>query len=342
MFEQPHLWRAEYDQSRETYVVTEAGWQDNTPNIEYRFYFWDDEDDNQGGLEKTWLDDKGHPFGEFYPFGSYENIDAFNDDIRHIQDEARELSEQENLDYFLAIIDIVKMRAIEAELDGEGIFISEGLFETGPEDAYTLRSSIDYDTRLHHHVERSQDECWRIHVLPVMTPQQHPLGWGVFALLYPGYSLKATPKQLEDAPEALVLDLSHHNTKFDAHFGARTMLAFMFEGGRVRDPEFAYMDDSTVLECSSVQCSAEKIVLPEWQPVDKDELKKLQANELKIVRDPERWHASATDMITEFANEIGLQTHLADQLDAHLRDDLQVHDLFGEDSPWRFLDETDA
>jgi len=65
-------------------------------------------------------------------------------------------------------------------------------------------------------------------------------------------------------------------------------------------------------------------------------------NELKIVRDPECWHASATDMVTEFAKVIGLQTHLADQLDAHLRDDLKVHDLFGKDSPWHFLDETDA
>lgn len=63
----------------------------------------------------------------------------------------------------------MKGRTVEAELDDESIFDFEGLFELGSEDAYSQRSYVP--ERLYDHVERTQDECWRLQVVCVVDPQ---------------------------------------------------------------------------------------------------------------------------------------------------------------------------
>jgi hypothetical protein len=46
-------------------------------------------------------------------------------------------------------------------------------------------------------------------------------------------------------------------------------------------------------------------------------------------------------MVTSFAWEMELQTHIVDQLHATLLDTLHLADKFDRDSPWRFLDDED-
>jgi hypothetical protein len=332
-------WRAVYNEERDGFVVEQAGWIHDEPVIEYRFTYLGDEDtgEPQGGLMKWWLEDD-LPTGEFYAFGHYPDETAFREDVQRILAEARQRAQDDNLDYFLAITDIVKERAVEAELDDESVFEVEGLFEIGTEDAY-LQRPFDGDDRLHDHVERSQDECWRIHVARVVDPTHQPLGWAVFAVLYPGLTASATGEEMATATSAEVLDLDHWREQPDAHLAADAMIRFMLEGARVQEPEFAYLDDSFVLECASVQCSIEQIAMPEWEVLEGDELQAFLNGQRPIVREPSRWHPHETDMVTSFAREMGLQSHIADQLHATLLDTLHLADRFDEDSPWRFLDD---
>jgi hypothetical protein len=217
-----------------------------------------------GGLEKWWLDEEGIPTGEVYPFRAYEDETAFRDDVTRLIAEAQEKAVEENLDEFLAIIDRVKEHAVEAGHDDEAIFEVEGLFELGHEDAY-LRRPFDGDNRLHDHVERSVDECWRIHARRVVDPAGVPLGWAVFVVHYPDLASSAPPAEVDHATRARILDLDHWRDELDARLAAQYMIGLMLEGGRVEDPTFAFMNDTEVFECASVQCSVEKVLMPEWE-----------------------------------------------------------------------------
>jgi hypothetical protein len=104
--------------------------------------------------------------------------------------EAEACAHDDSLDFFLTVIAIVKERAIEAELDDAPLFEFERVFDFGDEDAYSLRP---YDPdRLHDHVERTKDECWRLQVVRVVDPPEQPLGWSVCAVLYANLSSEAT------------------------------------------------------------------------------------------------------------------------------------------------------
>ena len=137
-------WRAIYDNERKSFVVEEAGWVDGDPAIEYCFTFFGDDETGHpfGGLEKCWLDDHDMVSGEFFAFGDYATEEEFQADVEQILSEAKDRSKSENLDRFLAVIDVVKERAVLAELEDDDIFLCEGLYEDGPEDAYTLRDDI--------------------------------------------------------------------------------------------------------------------------------------------------------------------------------------------------------
>jgi hypothetical protein len=335
-------WRAIYNEERDGFVVERAGWIDDEPVIEYRFTFFDDDDtgEQEGGLMKWWLDEDGVPSGEFYSFGSYPDETAFREEVQHILAEARQRSQEENLDYFLAVIDIVKERAVDAGIEDEGIFSFEGLFETGPEDAYSLRQLSGFE-RLHDHVERSQDECWRLHVGKAVDPQGEPLGWAVVVLVYPDLTSAASDEEIEAASCAELLDLDHWQEKSAAGLAADMIRRFMFQGSRVEEPEFAYSNDSKIFEFMSVQMSQEGIVMPEWQVLEGDDLHAFVRGDYPLIRERARWHPRRVDIMTEFAAETGIPTHMADQLYTHLLDSLHLTEVFDEHSPWRFLDDGD-
>ena len=239
-------WRATYDQERGAFVVEQAGWVEGEPQIEYRFtYFSGEENEDiacQGGIDKLWLNDDGFVEGEFFAFGKYPDQVAFDAAIEHILREAEQRTQDDNLDFFLAVIDIVKEQAVEAELEDESLFDFEGLFELGSEDAYSQHAYVS--DRLHDHVERTKDECWRLQVARVVNPQQKLLGWSLCVIFYPALMSQASMDQIDAAEEAHILELSHFHTYNEAIIAINGTLAFMLEDGRIEEPEYAFMDDS--------------------------------------------------------------------------------------------------
>lgn len=329
-------WRALYNEERNSFVVEQAGWLDGEPQIEYRFsYFTDAEDEDiarLGGLDKRWLNDDGFGEGEFFAFGRYPDAASFDADVAQILDEAKKRSHEANLDYFLAVTDIVKERAVEAELEDDSIFEYDGLFELGDEDAYSLQLS-DAE-RLHDHVERSQDECWHLQVVRVVDPQQQPLGWCLCAVLYPSLNSEATAEQIAAAPLVHLLDLDHFHTYGEAVLAKNGTLRFMLEDGRVQDPEYAYMNDSEVLELMSVQCSVEEIIAPVWDILQGENLRALIDHRQPLIRERERWHPREVDVVAHAATAMGLPMHVADQVFAELLDGMKLTEPADDNNPW--------
>lgn len=336
-------WRAIYNEARDAFVVEQAGWVDDEPQIEYRFsYFSADEDDDiaqLGGLDKWWLNQDGDAEGEFFAFGKYPDLAAFEADAEQILNQAKELTQAENLDFFLAVIDIVKERAVEAELDDDSLFDFAGLFELGSEDAYSRRSYVP--ERLHDHVERTKNERWRLHVARVVDTQQKPLGWSLCVVLYPTLSSKATEDELRAATAGHVLELRHFRTYSEAVLAINGTLQFMLEDGRIEEPEYAFMNDSEVFELMSVQGSDEGVIAPEWDILEGASLHKFLDGEQALVRAAEHWHPRQEDAIAKVAEVMELPLHVADQLYAQMLESMEIAEPFDEDSPWRALNDAE-
>jgi hypothetical protein len=334
-------WRAIYHDDRKTFVVQDAGLIADEPIIEYRFSYIEGGDTGQyiGVLGKWWRDDQGLLSSEIFTFRDYTMEEDFRADVTQIMDDAKQLSEEENLDYFLAITDIIKVFAFDNELQDEDIFSFEGLFKTGPEDAYSQREhGWGIEERLHDHVERSLDECWRIHVAPVVDSRNKPLGWAVVVLLYPDLKSSAGEKEIEMALCAELLDLDHWHLESEAGFAASTIRHFILTGGRIENPEFAYLNDSEIFEFISIQSSIEETLVPEWDVLEGDALRTFVTGRHAIIRDRSHWYPHGMEMVTEIAKETQLPLHAADQMYAHLLDSLRFPDGFGEGSPWHYLD----
>lgn len=334
-------WRAIYDEARKSFVVDNAGWVDGEPVIEYCFTFFGGDDTGYqfGGLEKCWLDEHNLVNGEFFAFGDYATEEAFQAEVEQILLEAKERSKSENLDYFLAVTDVVKEHAVHAEIEDDDIFLGEGLFEDGPEDAYTLRDGIFNDSRLHDHVERSKDECWRLHTTQVVDAENKPLGWALVVLLYPDLTSKATEEDIQSASRAELLEIDHWHDRAAAGLSQDMIYRFMTQGWRLEDPDLAFSNDSEVFDFLSVQMCHEEIITPEWQVLEGDDLTALLNGEQALVRDKARWYPYQTDLVTRYVQETGLSPHFADQFHAYMLDTLRLTEKFDEDSPWRFLDE---
>ncbi|MEO8395822.1 MAG: hypothetical protein ABI700_22695 [Chloroflexota bacterium] len=336
-----NYWRASYNDERDAFVVEQAGWLDGEPQIEYRFtYFSADEDDEiacQGGLDKWGLNEDGYAEGEFFAFAKYPDQAAFVADVERILQQAKEVAQAENLDFFLAVIDIVKERAIEADLDDESLFDFEGLFELGSEDAYSQHSYVS--DRLHDHIERTKDECWRLHVASVIDPKRKPLGWALCVVLYPTLSSNASADEVEAAESAHVLELSHFRTYSEAVLAINGTLQFMLEDGRVEDPAYAFLDDSEVFELMSVQGSNEQILMPEWDIQAGDALRSFLDRSQPLMRAREHWHPRQEDAVAQVAEAMELPLHIADQLYARMPESMKISEPFDKDSPWQEIND---
>ncbi len=331
------LWRATYDTKRDSWVVQDAGEVDGEPALEYRFTCEKVEayGHTVGRLTKIWREDGWEDGEESIQYGVYVNAAEFKRDLEQLEEEAREYAEAENLDLFLALIDIVKDRAYSIEDDEEVILPPEGLFEEGIEDAYTARDDSS-GSRLHDHVERPDDECWRLHVTRIAAPDGEPLGWGVFAVLYPELTSAANQADIDSAQAAHILDLDHRVEQGDAIISADVTAQFM-KSEREEDPDYAYANDSDILEMMSVQTADEDIVSPEWQILKSEALRDFLSGRTPIVREREHWHPHQKDMAREFAEETGVNPFMADQVHARLLRG-RGNALLGEESPWTALD----
>lgn len=333
------LWRATYDAERDSWVVEDAGFVEGEPVLEYRFSFLEDDEvgENVGGIEKWWIDDGDTlATGEFHVFGEYVDEAEFKLDVQCILAEAKQHAEEENLDAFLAVIDIVKNRIYEMDEDDESILFGEGLFEDGIEDAYSWREDLD-DDRLHDHVERPDEECWHLHVGLIADPEGVPLGWGVFAVWYPDLPLDATYEAMQAAERARILDLEHWNEHGDALIRQDGIERFM-ENAREEEPDFAFVNDSQVLEWMSVQCSDEEQTFVEWDVLEGEALRQFLSGVAPTVREREHWHPHPVDLATDFAQALGIDPHIADQVHAIMLGD-RAEEVIEPGSVWDVDDE---
>lgn len=336
-------WRAVFDDQRDAFVVDQAGWLDDQPQIEYRFTYFSEAEDPEiaylGGIDKWWLNEDGFAEGEFFAFGKYPDQAAFDADVECILQQAESVAQNDNLDFFLALIDIVKEQAVEAELEDESLFNFEGLFGLGSEDAYSQHSYMP--ERLHDHVERTKDECWRLQVARVVDPQQKPLGWCLCVVLYPAISSEAATEEIDAAEIAEVLELTHFHTYHEAVLAVNGTLQFMLEAGRVEEPEYAFMNDSEVFKLMSVQCSVEHILAPAWEVLEGAVLRRFLNGTQPLVRPAERWHPRQEDAVAKVAETMELPLHLVDQLYAQLLEAMEISEPLDEDSPWRTLNDAE-
>ena len=338
-----HCWRAAFDIQRDAFVVEQAGWVAGEPQIEYRFtYFSADEDDDiacLGGIDKWWLNEDGFAEGEFFAFGKYPDQKTFDDAIVSIFQQAAQRQQDENLDFFLAVIDIVKEQAAASRLNDESLFDFEGLFELGSEDAYSHRSYMP--DRLHDHVERTKDECWRLHVARVVDPQQRQLGWSLCVVLYPTLLSEASAHEIRAAELAHVLELNHFRAYSEAVLAVNGTLQFMLEDGRVEEPEYAFMDDSEVFELMSDQGGDEGTIATEWDTLEGVALRRFLDGTQPLVHPAERWHPRQEDSVAQVAEAMGLPMHIADQLYAQMLETMKISEPLDENSPWQTLNDAD-
>jgi hypothetical protein len=328
------LLRAIYDEERGAYVVDHLRATDGEPLVEYRLVMLG----TDGGLEKLWFDEHGEQWSEFFAFDCFDDHAVFETFTAELLRQARVKSERENLDEFLAVIDLVKLHAVECGYAGEDLLEFDGLFEQGTEDAYLLHEFEDDIPRLHHHVERPDDECWRLLVKRAVTPQEATLGWAVIAVHYPDLTSEAEDEAVTCARLARVLDLDHFREEIDARLAIGFIRRFMLTGDRVLDPDYAYVNDTTVFECISVVSHPEEDEAANWEVCVGPRLTALHDEELPLVRQSEQWHARDTDMLSEFLRTVPQPPGMDDQLRSALMDMLGIQDDFDDSSPWSQLD----
>jgi hypothetical protein len=335
----PQYLRAAYDEKRGAYISADADWIDGDASPQYHFTLLENDDNViswQGGLEKLWFDEEGNQYGEVIVFAEYHDEAAFDADVAQIRQEARQRSVRDNIDEFLAVTDIVKQRAVMLGYEDEPFEELEGLFQDGPEDAYTLRDWDD-SPRLHDHVERA-DECWYLHVAAVVDPDKQPLGWGVFAVHLPDLTSDASIDAVRSASRARVLLLDHHKAKRDAQLATRSFASFM-DGERLDNTEYAYMDDTEVLEGFAVETewNDETNAVP-WQEYNDQALQGFLSRAAPYVYPREKWKPRDKPIVDQFFEEFPQPIWLEDQLRAELDNQAGVEPDEDDGSPWQSLD----
>jgi len=332
MSDRRYLLRAHFDFARGAFVVDELRRPNGEPYVEYRLTMLE----NEGGLEKFWWNERGEPSSEFFAFDTYSDSAVFKADCAALSHDAREKAQHENLDVFLALIDLVKARAVARGLADESLLSYEGLFENGTQDAYILREKDTH--RLHLHVQRPDDECWTLKVGAVQSPDGAPLGWGVFALHYPALGSDASEQDITRATHARLLDIDHFREELDARMACRFIESFMTVGERLLDPDYAIMNDTEVFEVISVRSHAGNDFNPPWEDLRDATLSQFVAGTLAVTRGAEAWHARATDMITDFLQAMPQPPGMEDQLRTALMDLHGLSEPLDDDSPWNQLD----
>lgn len=325
--------RAIYNVERQAYVVR----HEDGSEVNYRFMSLEPEEEElypNLAILKEWEDADNGPMGELYAFMILEEPEQFQEIVDQILANAREAAVEENVDEFLAVIDIIKHYAIEEDFDDEFIEEIEGLFVTGPDDAYTQR---EYDpNRLHHHVERPDDECWEIEVARVVAADDsaRELGWACYVIHYLDLTSSASKVEMERAQSALLLDLEHHIDEVGARVAALHLQKFMEEGDRVQNPDYVYMNDTMIFEFISVLSRDENDHSPTWQQLSDEAL---QTFRQKRILYRGEWYPR--DVFRDLAEATDISPAHADQMAAMWRDlfGIEPHP-FKADSPFNNLD----
>ena len=306
--------RAIYNEERQAYIVRHP----DGSEVNYSFESLEPEDDElhpKLAICKEWEDEDNGTMGEMWAFMTLDKPEPFQKVVDDLLANARETAVEENVDEFLCIIDVVKRRAIDAQLDDESIEDVEGLFLIGPADAYTQR---EYDPeRLHHHVERPDDECWQIDVARVVATDDptRELGWACYVIHYPELTSAVSEAEIEEAQSAQLLDLEHHIDEVGARVAAIHLQKFMEEGDRVQNPEYAYTNDTLMFEFMSVLSRDENEHCPAWQQLSGEALQAFRQNP---ALSRSQWYPR--DVFRELAEATDISPAHADQMAAMWRD----------------------
>lgn len=210
------------------------------------------------------------------------------------------------------------------------MFSFEGLYALGNGDAYSIRP---YEgARLHNHVERTKDECWRLHVTRVVNPRHKLLGWSLCVVFFPTLSSEATEDEIGAAEIAQILELKHLRTYGEAVIAVNGTQHFMLEEGRVNEPDYAFMNDFEVFELMSVQSSGEHKIGPEWNMLEGSCVRAFLNGRQSLVRTLEHWHPRQEDTIAQVAEALGLPLHTADQLYIRMLESMKISE------PWEIDD----
>ncbi len=329
--------RAEYDDKRQSFISEIADWIDGEPSLEYRFSLEETDYSWQGGLEKRWIEADREHYSEFYAFGEYRDKQAFEADVSEILAQARAKAETENIDDLLAVIDIVKERAVDQDYDDEAVEEFEGLFQNGPEDAYSF-CDIGADYRLHHHIERD-DECWFLRTLPVVDQDNKPLGWGLFAVHLPELNSTATRDEIREAKHARILLLDHCRDKADALYAKHGFEYLMEDGERVVNPEYSRMNDTEAMGFFARNAEwSDELEAFVWQEYSDESLVAFLNGTKPYVCDRSQWMPREKRIVDHFFDDHPQPTWLEDQLRATLDDQMGIESDIDEDSPWNDLD----
>jgi hypothetical protein len=149
-------------------------------------------------------------------------------------------------------------------------------------------------------------------------------------------------EEIEVAEVAEILELNHFHTYTEAVLAVNGTLQFMLKGGRVEEPDYAYMDDSDVFELMSVQCSVEGIIAPEWEVLEGAALHRYLDGTQALVRSAEHWHPRQADSVAHVAETTNIALHIADQLYAQMLDTLKISEPLDNNSPWDTLNDVDS
>jgi hypothetical protein len=321
--------RAIYNEEQQAYIAQHR----DGSEVSYSFESLEPEDDERYpmlAICKEWEDEDNGTIGEMWAFMTLDKPEPFQKIVDDLLANARETAVEENVDEFLAVIDIIKHHAIEDDFDDESLEDIEGLFLIGPADAYTQR---EYDPeRLHHHVERPDDECWQIDVARVVSAGEptRELGWACYVIHYPELTSAATEAEVEQAQSAQLLDLEHHIDEVGARVAALHLQKFMEEGDRVQNPEYAYTNDTLMFEFMSVLSRDENEHCPTWQQLSGEALQAFRQNP---VLSRSAWFPR--DVFRELAEATDISPAHADQMAAMWRDMFGVDpEPFKKDSPF--------
>ena len=145
-----------YDPQRNAYVVANPSQKDSAGIVEYRFTLEEPTDQEPryvGYIEKSWIEAGNGKASQAFVIGRYVYKESFNDEVKDIIQQAREVAIADNRDEFTCVIWITKSYILDNEtwdddepwwseyfIDPEKILFSvDGLWTLGPEDRYSAK-----------------------------------------------------------------------------------------------------------------------------------------------------------------------------------------------------------
>jgi len=338
---EPQYVRAEYDEARNSYVSDGASWIDGGPSLEYSFgcvIRTGKSRPVEGHLTKCWYAD-GERSRATFAFGKFRTVAEFEAAVRSIRAEAREVAANENLDELLAVTDIIKNMAIKRRLAEAYLEDMEGLFEVGPEDAYTLRDFDPTEERLHDHVE-CEDECWFMKPVPAADENGQVLGWALLAVYVPELPSTATLDEMRGAERAAILRLDTFRERRDVLMAQRGFWTFM-ETDRLDNPLYAYMDDTDVLELAAIPVARDEEKSESlWQDCNQQTLCELLDGSFTYTMPRAAWQPRAKAPIDDYFEANPHPVWLEDQFRAVMDEVIGLKPESKDDDPWTDFDLT--